>query len=234
MEPFIFRQFSVHQEANVMKVGTDGVLHGAWATLPREGSILDIGTGTGLIALMAAQRSPRADVVGIDVSNEAVRLARRNVAASPFAARVDVVCRDVLDYCPEHKFDCILSNPPFFTEDTLPPDEARAMARNVSALPTDKLVAKVAQILAAGGSFSVIIPAAMMQDITALCLGSGLYMCRRTYVRTVSRKQPKRVLLTYTDTDALGLEENEIVLMEEGRRSPGYAALTRDFYLPNV
>ena len=125
---FRFKQFSVRHDRCAMKVGTDGVLLGAWGSV--EGKrILDIGTGTGLIALMAAQRNPEADVLGIDIDESAVAQASGNVAKSPFNRRIECILQDVLTFEPEAPFDAILCNPPFFTEDTLPDDKGRALAR---------------------------------------------------------------------------------------------------------
>ena len=120
---FTFKQFTIDDSACAMKVGTDGVLLGAWAEVDNAATrrVLDIGTGSGLIALMLAQRLPEASVVGIDLVPEAVEAAQRNAAASPFADRLEMVCADVCHYLPENSelFDAIVSNPPYHTEELL-------------------------------------------------------------------------------------------------------------------
>ncbi len=150
---FRFKQFSVRHDRCAMKVGTDGVLLGAWGAV--EGKrILDIGTGTGLIALMAAQRNPEADVLGIDIDESAVAQASENVAESPFSRQIECILQDVLTFESEAPFDAILCNPPFFTEDTLPDNRSRALARNNKCLPFPQLIRKVAVLLAENGTFS--------------------------------------------------------------------------------
>lgn len=214
-----------------MKVGTDGVLLGAWGCV--EGRrILDIGTGTGLIALMAAQRNREAQVLGIDIDEEAVRQAKENIAESPFASRVTCELQDVLTFQPEAPFDAILCNPPFFTEDTLPDDAARALARNNKSLPFPQLVKKIASLLTDSSKFSVIIPSGHMQELISLCLVEGLHLNRRCIVRTKTNKPPRRVLLSFSAKAPQTTEEQNLNLMaDDGSRSEAYKALTNDFYL---
>ena len=129
---FIFKEFAVKQDACAMKVGTDGVLLGAWA---RGGSrVLDIGTGTGLIALMMAQRFPEAEIEAIDIAEAACLQAKENVANSVFARRVRVVRAALQQYVGPKSFDCIVSNPPFFVDSLHNPDALRSMARHTSTL----------------------------------------------------------------------------------------------------
>lgn len=237
-DSFRFKQFRVRHDSCAMKVGTDGVLLGAWGSV--EGRrILDIGTGTGLIALMAAQRNPDAAVVGIDVSEAAIRQARQNVAESPFSHRVSCLLEDVLTFRPGTPFDSILCNPPFFTEDTLPGNKARALARNNSSLPFSRLIPKVAALLSEGGRFSVIVPHSHAQEIVGLCLADGMRLLRRCEVRTVAYKPPRRTLLTFAERhsglspDSLPPETGTSLCLTaaDGSRSAEYRALTDAFYL---
>lgn len=215
-----------------MKVGTDGVLLGAWGNVAGC-SILDIGSGTGLIALMAAQRNPEASVLGIDTCDEAVLQARENIEGSPFSRRVRCELQDVMTFRPSERFDSILCNPPFFTEDTLPGDTARALARNNKSMPFRELVPKVASLLSERGTFSLIVPAAFAQEITGLCLAEGLYLGRRCQVRTTERKPPRRTLLAFTRQPAADIcQSTEMCLMaKDGTRSHEYHELTKDFYV---
>lgn len=228
---FQFRQFRILHDRCAMKVGTDGVLLGSWGNV--EGHrILDIGTGTGLIALMAAQRNPNAEVTGIEIDREAVLQAQENIAESPFRSRVTCIWNDVLTFRPEFLFDAILCNPPFFTEDTLPDDKGRALARNNKSLPFALLVPKVASLLSAEGSFSVVIPYHCTTEFTALCLAEGLHLVRRLSVQTTSHKPPRRALLTFTKREVTNHEDKTLVLMNsEGNRSQAYEKLTEAFYL---
>ena len=255
---FRFKHFCIRHDRCAMKVGTDGVLLGAWGCV--EGKrILDIGTGTGLIALMAAQRNPEAEVLGIDIDEAAVLQAKENIADSPFRERVGCVLLDVMALRPTKQFDAILCNPPFFTEDTMPDDKQRALARNSKNLPFAQLIKKVASLLSEKGRFSVVIPNSHMQEFIGLCLANNLYLERRCIVRTKSNKPPRRALLTFTrdngqwttdnglppapeakaeerTTDnglqnAYNIQEEIILTNDDGSRSEAYKSLTKDFYL---
>ena len=232
---FRFKRFCIHHDRCAMKVGTDGVLLGAWGCVDGK-RILDIGTGTGIIALMAAQRNPEAQVLGIDIDEAAILQAQENIAESPFADRVSCALQDVTTFSPETRFDAILCNPPFFTEDTLPDDTSRALARNSKNLPFSQLIKKVSSLLNDNGQFSVIIPSSHMQEFVSLCLAERLYMNRRCIVRTKSNKPPRRVLLTFSPNNfsslILNVQYQELCLIsDDGSRSQAYKELTEAFYL---
>jgi len=227
---FRFKQFCIHHDRCAMKVGTDGVLLGAWGCV--EGKrILDIGTGTGVIALMAAQRNPEAEVLGIDVDEAAVLQAKENVAESPFSSRVECVLQNVLTFEPEASFDAILCNPPFFTEDTMPDDKGRALARNSKSLPFPQLIRKVASLLSENGKFSVIIPNDSIQEFVGLCLLENLHLERRCIVRTKANKPPRRAMLTFSRNASIAEDKEMCLLADDGTRSEAYKTLTNDFYL---
>lgn len=221
-----------------MKVGTDGVLLGAWAMFPggsvseRPVRILDVGAGSGLISLMLAQRYPDAEIVGLELDGVAVTRARENVRLSPFSDRISIIEGDFLDYDLQ-SFDHIVSNPPFFTETLLPPDASRATARHTATgLTFDALVEHAVTLLRVGGSFQVILPKSAQTQFHGHCNRFGLTLVRATDVRTVQRKDPKRVLLHFVkNRNAVTPHRDELILMEDGQRSAQYAALCRDFYL---
>ena len=213
---FQFKQFTIAHDRCAMKVGTDGVLVGAWAELPATGKVLDIGTGSGLIALMAAQRSPGIQVTGIDIVGEAVEQARENVAASPFQSRVEVRLQSLQELAAtSERFDAIVCNPPFFEESLLPPEANRSLARHVQSLSFESLVTGTATLLREDGSFSTILPMSAFDRFRQLCVIQGLFLKRYRTVQGTARKAPKRVLATF----------------DKGGRSCDYAALTGDFYL---
>ena len=227
-----------------MRVGTDGVLLGAWARLPErcadggEPRVLDIGTGTGLIALMMAQRFPHAQVDGIDISDAACRKAAENVAASSFAKRIDIRCEAVQQYCPTltdgtaKTYDAIVSNPPFFVDSLQNPDEQKALARHAVGLSFEDLARAVDRLLAKGGEFSVIVPADSLQPFMSACWLSGLFVVRDVSVRTVATKPVKRHLLAFRRQPVDEVEKTEVVLQGKGGvRSDWYARLTSDFYI---
>ena len=228
---FCFKQFSVRHDRCAMKVGTDGVLLGAWGSVDGK-RILDIGTGTGLIALMAAQRNPEADVLGIDIDESAVAQASENVAESPFSRRIECILKDVLTFEPEAPFDAIICNPPFFTEDTLPEGASRILARNNNVLPFPQLISRVRTLLSASGTFSIIVPAGLSQLIITLCLADGLHLQRRLQVSTTSRKPPRRTMLCFSPQPQSFVEESTLCLTApDGSRSQAYMELTEAFYL---
>lgn len=252
---FRFKRFTIHQDRTAMKVGTDGVLLGAWA--PGGHRILDIGTGTGVIALMMAQRFPEATVTAVELDADAAAQARENIAQSPFADRVTVVEADIRSWrsgaagavssefselsefsefseCSEFSelFSAIVANPPFY-EHSLPSRSAqRDMARSAETLSFAELMAAVRRLIAPTGTFSLVAPAHAMERLEAEAALEGLYIRERARVKTVDRKPPKRVLLTFSPTRPQVLRDETFVLQNaDGQRSDWYSALTRDFYL---
>lgn len=227
-----------------MKVGTDGVLLGAWAEMTNaETHVLDVGAGCGLISLMLAQRYSELRVTALELDGAAAQQAAENVVRSPFAAQVEVVLGNFCNQVFDSSFDAIVSNPPFFEEDLLPPDAERASARHTAAgLTFATLVERSAELLKEGGSLQVIIPKTAQTRFHALCNQHNLVLGRATDVRTVRRKDPKRVLLhfvkeqsrrdyTTTLSSCSGVVRDELVLMENGNRSQAYTELCKDFYL---
>ncbi|MBR1652789.1 MAG: methyltransferase [Alloprevotella sp.] len=214
-----------------MKVGTDGVLLGAWAELPLSGRILDVGTGTGLIALMAAQRTA-AEIVGVEIDPDAAGQAAENVQASPWASRCTIVCSDIADYRPAFQFDAILSNPPYYGGTLLPPDAGRARARHTSSLPFPLLARAARRLLLPDvGTLQVVLPCDEEDAFLAACAPAGLYPSRRTLVRTRPGKASSRLLLALSPRN-LRTREDELLLMDaDGGRSEAYRQLTAAFYL---
>lgn len=230
---FRFQKFTIHHDRCAMKVGTDGVLLGAWAVAQEGRSILDIGTGSGLIALMMAQRFPEAQVMAVEVDEEAVLQATENVNQSPFADRVSVFHQDVRKFSVSALFDCVVCNPPFYTENVLPPTHERRIARNTSSLSFEDLVKSVSKLLTPEGLFNVILPSKSVSEFQALCLINGLYLIRKCDVRTKVSKPVKRTMLTFAFSKRYDVVSEELVLMsEDGSFSDDYQDLTCDFYLP--
>lgn len=258
---FTFRQFVVHDDRCAMKVGTDGVLLGAWARLtaadkrpqttgskshaaPIENRhatirVLDVGTGCGLVALLLAQRFPETHVVALEIDPQAAEQAAENVARSPFAQQIDVHCVDFLDdnHCASLRdaapFDAIVSNPPFFEETLLAPDALRAQARHTATgLTFARLTARAARLLRPGGSLEVIIPKTAQDRFHAAAADAGYSLVRATDVQTVARKAPKRVLLHFVKGAAPAhVERDTLILLCDGQRSAQYTELCREFYL---
>ena len=230
---FRFKQFSVSHDHCAMKVGTDGVLLGAWARVGGCRRVLDIGTGSGLIALMVAQRLPESQIVAIDIDADAVAQAAENVDASPFRDRISVGLADVRVFSQSgNMFDCIICNPPFFTEDTLPENRLRALARHSSSLSFDDLTLAVSRLISESGVFNVILPSNEVNEFVSRMFNVGMNLILRCDVKTVVRRAPKRTLMTFSKIGSVSFESEELVLLnEQGGRSIAYSELTRDFYL---
>ena len=224
-----------------MKVGTDGVLLGAWAEGGRR--ILDIGTGTGVIALMMAQRFADATVTAIDIDAEACAQARENTSASPFANQVAVVHSSVQSFAADflekslkteslELFDSIVSNPPFFEQILKNPDQRKATARHTDSLPFADLFKSVSHLLCDEGVFSVVIPVEKLESFSSNTYLSGFYITRQCMIKTTLKKSAKRCLLTFKKHLPTSVERTEFYLQnDDGTRSDWYRNLTENFYL---
>lgn len=218
-----------------MKVGTDGVLLGAWAEVrTTDRRILDIGTATGLIALMMAQRVPEAQITGIDIID--ISEARENAEASPWSDRLHFEQCPVQEFAADEPFDLILSNPPFFVDSLTCPDDGRTTARHAVTLPYEELCTSVVRLLAPEGHFAVVLPTTEAEQWLTIC-DEELRLLRRTDVRTTPRRAPKRVLLEFAHKNASAVSDrpicDELVIGtgEHETYTAEYRALTGDFYL---
>ena len=230
MSGFRFKQFAVEQDDVAMKVGTDGVLLGAWADCEGAKRILDIGTGTGVIALMMAQRNVEAKIHAVEIDETASKRARSNFDLSPWAERLEVECCAVQEFAPSEKFDLIISNPPYFVDSLLPPDAKRSTARHTHDLSFEELDKAVCRLLAEDGRFALILPTTEFDKylaITQLCL------CRRCDVHPTVGSPTKRVMAEFAKqkVDAVALENITIEQERRGDYTEEYRTLTKDFYL---
>lgn len=221
--PFRFKQFSVNDDKSTMKVGTDAVLLGAWADVGEAKSILDIGTGCGVIALMLAQRSG-AHVTAIDIDKNSAEQAEENFKASPWS--IEVFNTSLQDF-EKGTYDLIVSNPPFFSNSFLPPKVERKNARHTETLTFDDLMKSVKRLLNPGGRFAVVIPADNAELMNAANL-YGFYCNRKTSV--YPRAKLERYLLEFSLTRKIPLED-ELVLHDGDGRSAAYQKLAESFYL---
>lgn len=227
---FQFKQFMVSQDRCAMKVGTDGVLLGAWA---HGGShILDIGTGTGIIALMMAQRFPKALVDAIEIDSEAAHQAVENVARSPFADRIKVVETSLQQFKPDEPYDVIVTNPPFFAHSLKSPDDSRRLARQTDSLPFSAIFAFAKENLVVDGELSAIIPTDYLEEFSQEAFMRGMFLSRQYAVKTVERKPAKRTLVAFSPSRPAAFDKREVILSnKDGKRSPWYEELVEEFYL---
>lgn len=232
-DSFTFRQFVVRQEHCAMKVGTDGTLLGAWAELERQdGRVLDIGTGTGLIALMMAQRFPNARVTAIDIDEMAVSQAAGNVKHSPFSDRIDVAQVDVNVFEPTEKYDSIVCNPPFFNRALICPDNKRTLARHTLSMSYRQLMTAAYRMLDEEGLFSVIIPNDFFQHLESEALLAGFFLTRVFGVRTIEGKPIKRYLIELRKNPIKEYVKKDVLIENAPNvRSEWYHKLIKDFYI---
>ncbi len=224
---FSFRRFDIRQGQCAMKVGTDGVLVGAWAAGGRR--ILDIGAGTGLIALMMAQRFPQACVDGVEADGQAAVQAAEN--ARPFAQVKIHPCR-LQDFVPDAPYDSMVSNPPFFVDSLRAPDRQRTLARHDVDLSFADIIRFADRWLTGAGQLSVVLPAEVVDRFSETACLSGFRMVRQTKIQTTLHKPFKRQLLAFSKDCTLPLVRSEHCLLgTDGNRSEWYAALTKDFYI---
>jgi len=228
---FSFKKFTVYHDRCAMKVGTDGVLLGAWTRLEHTHRVLDIGTGTGLIALMLAQRKPDCSITAIDIDAEAIGQARENIQASPWQDRIVASLQDVRTFRSVECYDTIVSNPPYFVNSMKCPDGQRNTARHTDTLDVMDLLAQVDVLLAANGRFSIIIPSEQLDALIQAAGRVGLYPSRRTDVITRPGIPPKRVLLEFVRTRVPLLTDELVVELARHCYSEEYIALTKEFYL---
>lgn len=208
-----------------MKVGTDGVLLGAWA--PLGSRILDVGTGSGLIARMLMQRYPEAEVEGIDIDEAAVAQAKEN-GVRAFQARLQDWKSDIGD-C----YDLIVSNPPYFQNSLKNPDRGRELARHTDSLGYEELIAHSARLLKEEGQLALILPAEAEEEIRNLAAPYSLFPTHITRVYSKETKPARRVILAFSRKNSIvGLIEDSLVLEDEkGGRSAAYSKLCEEFYL---
>ena len=227
---FSFKQFAIRQERCAMKVGTDGVLLGAWAPeCIAGGRILDIGTGTGVMAIMAAQRNPSARIVGVEIDEMSALQARENAEASPWADRVEIVNADIRSYEAAAPFDLVISNPPYFVDSLKSPDSGRTTARHTVSLDFGELMSAVERLLAPDGLFAVIVPAEAASMVVA---SGGLALRRRCDVRSKPSAGPIRTMMEFAAGYCGAPEFSELTIGDgKGGYTAEYVALTRDFYL---
>ena len=220
---FQFKRFKIEQDLCAMKVGTDGVLLGAWA---RGGDrMLDVGCGTGVIALMLAQRYPQGRVTALDIDKGAVRQTEQNVAQSPFADRVEVIQGAVQTFGSKDCYDAIVSNPPFFVDSLNAPDPQRNIARHAETLTYSQLMQAAWRLLKDDGELSVVVPFDYRRRMEDEAIFVGLFPSRVCAVRTAAHKAPKRFLLAFRKHPC-NCEKTEMTIGNET-----YNRLTQDFYL---
>ncbi len=214
-----------------MKVGTDGCLLGAWATAENPKQILDIGSGTGLISLMLAQRFPTAQIDAIEIEKACAQQAQENVQASPWHDRVSVSASSIQDFESEYLYDLIVSNPPYFTNAFAAPNETRHQARHDDTLSAHELISHTKRLLAPEGVFCLIIPTDRFTEFEKFAAREHLHLVDRVNVHPTPSKPAKRLLLKYSTVKREDSTSTFFIEKERGQYSDAFTKLLQDFYL---
>lgn len=229
---FAFKQFTIIQDRSAFKVGTDGVLLGAYTDVTGVRKILDIGTGTGLIALMLAQRSD-AEITAIEPDNDSWEQARFNILQSNWSGRIRVINSDLQNYNPgEEKFDLIVSNPPYFVNSLKNTDPGKAATRHNVTLDSSALLRGISRLLVSDGRFQVILPWAEGNVFIAEAAGYGFFCYDILKIRPLPTSEVRRIIAGFSRKRQRTKEK--FLTIEHGERhnfTEEYSNLTRDFYI---
>lgn len=235
---FRFKQFAINHDRCAMKVNTDGVLLGAWAVLNKASKIVDIGTGTGLIGLMLAQRcqhlTPPVSVTAIEIDKFAAQQAAENALASPWSSQVRVVEQDIQSFSRESqdKFDTIVSNPPYFSNALAAPDLARNKARHNDGLSFAELLQSAANIASTQCLFTLILPCNEAERLLSIAAEHHWHLAKHCLVATVEGKTPSRSLLTLSTDPFVEAQTSQLTIRnKDNSYHPDFINLCRDFYL---
>jgi len=235
MSKFTFKQFSIEQDKTAMKVGTDGVLLGSWAPIGHNPfSILDIGAGTGIIALMLAQRTSAEQIDALEIDEEAYEQAVDNFENSPWGDRLFCFHAGLDEFIeePEDEYDLIVSNPPFYAEDYKTENDQRDLARFQDAMPFEELIEAADLLLSENGIFAVILPFKEEQKFISLAKEFELYPTKITHIKGTPKSEIKRSLLAFSRNENQVFDIDELIIeIDRHVYTPEYIELTKEFYL---
>lgn len=234
---FKFKQFLINQDRCAMKVTTDACLFGAWVAerlRNAEGNCLDIGTGTGLLSLMLAQKAAGIFTVAVEIDADCAEQARENIEASPWKQQVVVKEADILQYTPANQYDFIISNPPFYQDDLKSPDTRKNVAHHDHGLQFTDLIATIGKWLKPGGRFFILLPYKRNDSIAPLLTKKGLSILERVPVRPTTKHGYFRVMIEGNKADFSPQEEKitEVVIKDSNDQyTDTFTQLLKDYYL---
>lgn len=228
---FTFKQFHIEQDQCAMKVGTDGVLLGSWANGGEH--ILDIGTGTGLLALMMAQRFEKSLIDAIEIEENAYQQAVQNVAKSVFKSKINIIHSSLQNFAKSNinQYDSIICNPPYFVNSLKNNKKIKTIARHNDTLPFNELISLAYKLLKTEGTLSLVLPVNIFPLIETEAVIYGFFLNRKISIKTTEKKQPKRVLVEYKKEPTQIETSTEYLLNQNGEKSIWYQQLTNIFYI---
>lgn len=232
MSVFRFKQFAIDQSGCAMKINTDGVLLGAMACGERAKYVLDIGTGTGVIALMVAQRYTNVEVMGVELDPASAERAALNVRESLFASRVEVIHSAFQDFIPLEALDLLVSNPPFFTDSLRNPDNRKGQARHTDRQFFVDLLSYAKKHLSDHGTMELILPTMLAYEISVMAVDYGLYLTRRISISSFAGSEVIRQIIRFERQEPLAVDEQPFVIYEaKGQYSSQYKEALKPFFL---
>lgn len=231
-QTFRFKKFDINHQGTGMKIGTDGILLGAWSDLQNISSVLDLGTGSGLVALMCAQRFPNIHITGIDIEEDAYKQALENFKKSPFQNQLKAIHSPIQKIDQQLSFDAIVSNPPFFMNSLKANNEKRNIARHTDTLSLDDLFQSTSALLKEGGKFIFIYPFDQLEAIENSATKHSFYKAKQLNISHNITKLPKRVLLEYLyqDNTRKLIVHDFYIRTKDGHYTEEYINLTKNFH----
>lgn len=229
MSVFKFKHFQIHQKNTALKVGTDSMVLGSLCHWKSPKRLLDIGTGTGVLSLMCAQRFPFEEITGLEISEQAFIDAQINAQNNPFASRISIINQAIQDYDSGEKFDAIISNPPFFENSSKNQNEHKSLARHTESLSFSELVQSISRLLSADGKAWVIIPFESTDNIIQLANENGLFTADLITLFGKPNK-PTRAIISFSK-QILEIQESSLCIRtERGSYTEEYKVLTQEFH----
>ncbi|AEA45947.1 tRNA1(Val) (adenine(37)-N6)-methyltransferase [Fluviicola taffensis] len=229
MPVFQFKHFQIQQKHAALKVGTDSMILGSLCGWENPKRLLDIGTGTGVLALMCAQRFPFQEIIGLEISEEAIIDAQINAQNNPFDTKITIVNQAIQDYKPKEKFDAIISNPPFFENSSKNPNDQKSLARHTESLSFSELLQSITRLLTAEGKAWIIIPFESTENIIQLANANELFIADLITLFGKPKK-PTRTILCLIKQISEIQESSLCIRTESGSYTEEYKILTKEFH----